>query len=182
MKLIAAVDKNWAIGYKNQLLDSIPSDMKQFRQKTTGHIVVMGRKTLESFPGGLPLKNRRNIVLTSNRNYQVKDAVIVHSEEELKEYMDHFTLKGGGGTDFRPVFSYVEQLRAQGELRDLKGLLYFTDGEGEYPKRRTEYETAFLFLKETDPGAQFPPWALRLVIPEEEQDMWEQQGEQDHEH
>ena len=85
MKLIAAVDKNWAIGYKNQLLVSIPSDMKQFRQKTTGHIVVMGRKTLESFPGGLPLKNRRNIVLTSNRNYQVKDAVIVHSEEELKE-------------------------------------------------------------------------------------------------
>lgn len=113
---------------------------------------------------------------------KVQSDVKITSEEELKEYMDHFTLKGGGGTDFRPVFSYVEQLRAQGELRDLKGLLYFTDGEGEYPKRRTEYETAFLFLKEMDPGAQFPPWALRLVIPEEEQDMWEQQGEQDHEH
>nr|WP_288555562.1 dihydrofolate reductase [uncultured Mediterraneibacter sp.] len=90
MKLIAAVDKNWAIGYKNQLLVSIPSDMKQFRQKTTGHIVVMGRKTLESFPGGLPLKNRLNIVLTSNRNYQVKDAVIVHSEEELKEELKKY--------------------------------------------------------------------------------------------
>ena len=90
MKLIAAVDKNWAIGYKNQLLVSIPSDMKQFRQKTTGHIVVMGRKTLESFPGGLPLKNRRTIVLTSNRNYQVKDAVIVHSEEELKEELKKY--------------------------------------------------------------------------------------------
>ena len=90
MKLRAAVDKNWAIGYKTQLLVSIPSDMKQFRQKTTGHIVVMGRKTLESFPGGLPLKNRRNIVLTSNRNYQVKDAVIVHSEEELKEELKKY--------------------------------------------------------------------------------------------
>ena len=90
MKLIAAVDKNWAIGYKNHLLVSIPSDMKQFRQKTTGHIVVMGRKTLESFPGGLPLKKRRNIVLTSNRNYQVKDAVIVHSEEELKEELKKY--------------------------------------------------------------------------------------------
>lgn len=90
MKLIVAVDKNWAIGYKNQLLVSIPSDMKQFRQKTTGHIVVMGRKTLESFPGGLPLKKRRNIVLTSNRNYQVKDAVIVHSEEELKEELKKY--------------------------------------------------------------------------------------------
>ena len=90
MTLIATVDNNWAIGYKNQLLVSIPSDMKQFRQKTTGHIVVMGRKTLESFPGGLPLKNRRNIVLTSNRNYQVKDAVIVHSEEELKEELKKY--------------------------------------------------------------------------------------------
>lgn len=90
MKLIAAVDKNWAIGYKNQLLVSIPSDMKQFRQKTTGHIVVMGRKTLESFPGGLPLKKRLNIILTSNRNYQVKDAVVVHSEEELKEELKKY--------------------------------------------------------------------------------------------
>ena len=92
MKLIAAVDKNWAIGYKNQLLVSIPSDMKQFRQKTTGHIVVMGRKTLESFPGGLPLKNRLNIILTSNRNYQVKDAVVVHSEEELKEELKKYDM------------------------------------------------------------------------------------------
>ena len=85
MNIIVAADSNWGIGKNNQLLVSIPADMKMFRQETTGKVVVMGRKTLESFPGGLPLKNRRNIVLTSNRNYQVKDAVIVHSEEELKE-------------------------------------------------------------------------------------------------
>ena len=85
MKAIAAADKNWGIGYKNRLLVSIPSDMKFFRQTTTGKVVVMGRKTLESFPNGMPLKNRTNIVLTSNRNYQVKDAVLVHSEEELLE-------------------------------------------------------------------------------------------------
>ena len=65
MKAIAAADKNWGIGYKNRLLVSIPSDMKFFRQTTTGKVVVMGRKTLESFPNGMPLKNRTNIVLVT---------------------------------------------------------------------------------------------------------------------
>ena len=64
MNAILSADRNWGIGYQNKLLISIPSDMKFFRQKTSGHVVVMGRKTLESFPGGLPLKNRVNIVLT----------------------------------------------------------------------------------------------------------------------
>ena len=72
MNLIAAVDKNWGIGLHNQLLVRIPDDMKRFRQITTEHVVVMGRKTLESFPGGQPLKNRTNIVLTKDRDYQVK--------------------------------------------------------------------------------------------------------------
>ena len=58
MNLIVAVDKNWGIGNNNKLLVSIPSDMKFFRQETSGKVVVMGRKTLESFPNGLPLKNR----------------------------------------------------------------------------------------------------------------------------
>ena len=79
MNLIAAVDKNWAIGCKNKLLVSIPADMKFFRETTTGKVVVMGRKTLESFPGGQPLKKRTNIVLTSDRNYKVKDAIVVHT-------------------------------------------------------------------------------------------------------
>ena len=75
MNLIVAADKNWGIGKDNKLLVSIPSDMKFFRQETMGKVVVMGRKTLESFPNGLPLKNRTNVVLTSDKNYQVKDAV-----------------------------------------------------------------------------------------------------------
>ena len=72
MNLIVAADKNWGIGKDNKLLVSIPSDMKFFRQETMGKVVVMGRKTLESFPNGLPLKNRTNVVLTSDKNYQVK--------------------------------------------------------------------------------------------------------------
>ncbi len=90
MNLIAAVDNNWAIGKNNQLLVSIPADMKFFRTTTTGKVVVMGRKTLESFPNGQPLKNRTNIVLTHDRSYRVKDAVIVYSLEELREELKKY--------------------------------------------------------------------------------------------
>jgi dihydrofolate reductase len=90
MNLIAAVDKNWAIGMDNKLLVSIPEDMKYFREHTIGKVIVMGRKTLESFPGGKPLKQRTNIVLTKNQNYQVKDAVVVHSMEELKTLLSDY--------------------------------------------------------------------------------------------
>lgn len=90
MNLIAAVDKNWAIGYQNKLLTSIPEDMKFFRQTTTGKVVVMGRKTLESFPGKKPLKNRTNIVLTKNPSYQAEGAIVVHNEDELREELKKY--------------------------------------------------------------------------------------------
>lgn len=90
MNLIAAVDKNWAIGLRNKLLVSIPMDMKFFRETTTGKVVVMGRKTLESYPNGRPLKNRVNIVLTKDENYQVKDAVVLHDIEELKKELEKY--------------------------------------------------------------------------------------------
>ena len=85
MNIIVAADKNWAIGKDNKLLVSIPADMKFFRETTTGKVVVMGRKTLESFPNQRPLKNRVNIVLTKDETYQVKDAVVVHDMEQLRE-------------------------------------------------------------------------------------------------
>ena len=90
MNLIVAVDKNWAIGRNNKLLVSIPDDMKFFRETTTGKVVVMGRKTLESFPNGQPLKNRVNIVLTHDKTYQVKDAVLVYSLEELWKELEKY--------------------------------------------------------------------------------------------
>ncbi len=83
MNLIAAVDANWGIGLKNKLLVSIPEDMKFFRETTTGKVVVMGRKTLESFPGGRPLPNRTNIVLTRDAGYAVNGAIVVHDMDEL---------------------------------------------------------------------------------------------------
>ena len=85
MNLIAAVDRNWAIGYKNELLVRIPEDQKWFRETTTGKAVIMGRKTLESFPNKSPLKNRLNVVITSDMNYSVPGAVVVHSIDEAVE-------------------------------------------------------------------------------------------------
>ena len=82
MNIIVNADKNWAIGKNNSLLVRIPADMKYFRQMTEGNIVVMGRKTLESFPQGRPLANRVNIVISHNPDYQVKDAIVVHSVVE----------------------------------------------------------------------------------------------------
>lgn len=90
MNLIASADKNWAIGLNNKLLVRIPEDMKFFQKTTTGKVVVMGRKTLESLPGGLPLKNRTNIVLTSNRAFQAKGVKTVHSVEELLEELKQY--------------------------------------------------------------------------------------------
>ena len=90
MNLIVNVDSNWAIGYRGKLLVSIPEDMKFFRSETTGKVVVLGRKTLDTFPGGQPLKNRTNIILTRNPNYQVKGAIICHSVEEVLEELKKY--------------------------------------------------------------------------------------------
>ena len=112
MNIIVAVDKNWAIGCNNKLLVSIPSDMKFFRETTTGNVVVMGRKTLESFPNGMPLKNRTNIVLTGNRDYQVKGAIVVHSMEELLEELKKYNSEQiyviGGDSVYRQMLPYCD--------------------------------------------------------------------------
>lgn len=97
---------------------------------------------------------------------QVRHDTVIAGERELERFLQEMRLIGGGSTDFRPAFSYVEGLRAQGELRHLAGLLYFTDGKGTYPKRRPEYKTAFLFLEDYDEEA-VPPWAMRLRLSEE---------------
>ena len=85
MRAIAAVDRNWAIGNKGQLLVSIPADQRFFRNETIGKTVVLGRKTMDTFPGGRPLKSRRNIILTRDPKYSINDAETVLSIEELLE-------------------------------------------------------------------------------------------------
>lgn len=110
MNLIVAVDNNWAIGYKDELLISIPNDHKHFRQETTGKVVVLGRKTLDTFPQGLPLKNRTNIILSRDPRYEVKDAVVVHSIDELleevKKYNDEDIYVIGGESVYKQLLPY----------------------------------------------------------------------------
>ena len=112
MNLIAAVDENWAIGNKDDLLVRIPADHKAFRQETTGKIVVLGRKTIETFPQGLPLKNRTNIILSTNQNYQVKDALVVHGLEELFACLKDYDTKDvyviGGESVYRQLLPYCD--------------------------------------------------------------------------
>lgn len=110
MNLIVAVDANWAIGNNNELLVRIPNDHKHFREETTGKVVVLGRKTLETFPQGLPLKNRINIILSKDPSYKVKDALVVHSVEELleelKKYADEDIYIIGGESIYRQLLPY----------------------------------------------------------------------------
>ncbi len=99
---------------------------------------------------------------------KVHSDVKITSGEELKKYMEHFQLYGQGGTDFRPAFAYVEQLRQKGEFDDLKGLIYFTDGYGIYPERMPGYRTAFVFFEDDYRDVDVPAWAIRLILREED--------------
>lgn len=99
---------------------------------------------------------------------KVHSDVKITSEKELKKYMDQFELYGEGGTDFRPAFTYVDELLGRGEFDDLKGLIYFTDGYGIYPSRMPPYKTAFVFLEEDYRDADVPAWAIRLVLREDD--------------
>ena len=97
----------------------------------------------------------------------------VHSDTIIKEQRDNpkllhnFELIGGGGTDFRPAFSYINKLLEDGEFQNLKGVLYFTDGKGIYPAKRPPYESAFLFLGEEE-HPDVPAWAMKLILHEED--------------
>ncbi len=113
MNCIVAVDENWGIGYKNELLVSIPADMKLFREKTTGNVIIMGRKTLESFPNGLPLKNRVNIMLTKSGEASGNGEIVVHSVEEavaeVGKYEDKEVYVIGGASIYEQFLPYVDK-------------------------------------------------------------------------
>lgn len=112
MNLIAAVDNNWGIGYKNKLLISIPDDMKCFKEITMGKVCVMGRKTLESLPGGRPLSGRVNIVLTGDTTYKKSDVIVVNSVEtaleKLKEYDTKDVFIIGGESIYEQFMPYID--------------------------------------------------------------------------
>ena len=99
---------------------------------------------------------------------EIQEHVRITSEEDLERYISTMSILGLGGTDFRPVFDYVDGLIEAGEFSDLKGLIYFTDGFGIYPARKPDYETAFVFLDNEYNEPDVPPWAIRLLLQDED--------------
>lgn len=112
MNCIVAVDQNWAIGKDNKLLVNIPADMKFFRETTAGGVVIFGRKTLETFPGGQPLKNRINIVITRNKDYNIKGATVVHSIDEALKAAEAYNSEDvyviGGDSIYKQMLPYCD--------------------------------------------------------------------------
>lgn len=112
MNIIAAVGENWEIGNKGELLVSIPQDQKMFRKETEGNVVVYGRKTLETFPQKQPLVSRKNIVLSKNPDYKVRNAEVVHSVEEclelLKQYPSDRIYIIGGQSVYEQFLPYCD--------------------------------------------------------------------------
>ncbi len=112
MIMIVAADKNWGIGIKGGLLTNLPEDMKFFRETTKNSVVIMGRKTLESFPEKKPLKNRVNIVITKSGNISGEGVIIVSSVEEAaekaKEYADKKVFVIGGGSVYKQMLKYCD--------------------------------------------------------------------------
>ena len=112
MNLIVAVDKNWGIGYQNKLLVRIPADQRFFRQETINKAVIMGRKTLESFPNGIPLKDRLNVVITSDPDYRVDGAVVVNSIDKAIEAVKDYDTKDvyviGGESIYRQMLDLCD--------------------------------------------------------------------------
>ncbi|MEZ3469147.1 MAG: dihydrofolate reductase [Schaedlerella sp.] len=158
MNIIVAVDKNWAIGKNNKMMWSIPADMRFFREKTTGHVVVMGRKTLESFPNGLPLKQRTNLILSRDRSYKVKGALVLHTMEELLEHLKEYDSSDifiiGGESIYRQFLPYCDTAYvtridhaydADTYFPNLDELLEWTMTE--VSEEQTSFDLEFVFTK-----------------------------------
>lgn len=110
MNLIAAVDRNWAIGQKGRLLVQIPADQKYFQEMTKGKVIVLGRKTLATFPNGIPLAQRVNVILSGDVNFSVRGGIVVHGMkealEELKKYKEEDIFIVGGSSIYQQFLPY----------------------------------------------------------------------------
>lgn len=108
MNVIVAVDQNWAIGKNGDQLVYLKEDLKRFRTLTSGHTVILGRKTLATFPGGRPLKNRRNLILSRNPQFQAEGAEVFSSVEELVQKADKDAFVIGGASVYEQLLPYCD--------------------------------------------------------------------------
>lgn len=119
------------------------------------------------------LKSTENFFSKINIHIIQCDATIqedakITSQEEFDNYLSQMKIHGLGGTDFRPVFGYVDYLREKKEFSNLKGLIYFTDGYGTFPEKKPPYETAFVFIDDEYNNPDVPPWAIKLLLRKDE--------------
>jgi predicted metal-dependent peptidase len=105
---------------------------------------------------------------------KIQEAKKITAAEDFENYLKNTAIKGLGGTDFRPVFEYVDTLIKEGELANLRGLIYFTDGYGTFPEHRPGYDAAFVFIDEIHGEfvqPKVPPWAIKLILKPEEMEI-----------
>lgn len=100
-------------------------------------------------------------------DHEVQKDTKITCRDDLEYFLSHEKLTGFGSTDFRPVFAHVEELLQKGEFENLKGLLYFTDGYGIYPKAMPHYSVMFVFPDNGDEGPEVPPWAVKVTLEDE---------------
>lgn len=131
------------------------------------------RKTYSILKGSENFFHRVNVHIIQCDN-QVQSDTRITNDEDFDTFMRYGKLTGFGATDFRPVFEYIEKLQLQGEFENLKGLIYFTDGYGIYPRRMPEYDVIFAFLDEDEHRAPVPPWSMKVVL---EEDSLEEEAE-----
>lgn len=152
------------------------SDEKQIRDmviaidtsgSTEGSLVrSFVEKTFEILQNRTVIQKKFNIHLIQC-DAKIQDVRVLRDRADVEEYLDNMEIRGLGGTDFRPVFRYVDQMVKEGRLRDLRGLLYFTDGKGVFPKKKPAYDTAFIFTDGKSEDVQVPPWAMKVEFSDE---------------
>lgn len=123
--------------------------------------------TLDILKGSETFASKVNIHVIQ-ADSRVQSDTTITDLRDVDKMMDGFVVRGFGGTDFRPAFDHVRGLRKAGKLPDLKGLIYFTDGLGQFPEKAPDFDAAFVFLDEGEPLPPVPPWAMKVVIDEEE--------------
>ena len=141
--------------------------------------VGMLRSFIEEFDEGLSLLNEAlnaykpsffnkiNIHIIQCDN-QVRSDTVIRDKDEFSQFMNEYTVIGFGSTDFRPVFDYVDEMIENEQFSDLKGLIYFTDGYGIYPETKKNYDVAFVFLSDDENAPKVPPWAIKVILTEED--------------
>lgn len=158
MNIIAAVDRNWAIGRKGKLLVTIPNDHKHFREETLGKVVVLGRRTLETFPQGMPLSGRDNIILSRNPSFRVKGAKVVHSLEDLKKALEPYPSQDiyciGGESIYRQLLPWCDTAHITMIDQRYEADAYFPNLDQEpgwkvtaESDEQTYFDIAYTFLK-----------------------------------